>query len=93
MWLGVAVLSASAWAERGRATTQELSAQIEEIARQVESARNAIELVEKQYTLREESSDEAQRLQRFDGIHKYDLETGACRSWLAMLWNSGIGKT
>lgn len=74
VWLGVAVLSASAWAERGRATTQELSAQIEEIARQVESARNAIELVEKQYTLREESSDEAQRLQRFsDGEIQYLL--------------------
>jgi len=74
VWLGVALLSASAFAQRGRASTPELTAQIEEVAKQLESSRNAIELVEKQYTLRDEASEEAQRLQRFsDGEIQYLL--------------------
>lgn len=48
--------------------------QLEDIARQIELARNNIDLVEKQYTLREEASDEAGRLQRFsDGEIQYLL--------------------
>ena len=59
---------------RGKASAEELQAQIEQIARQVETARNNIDLVEKQYTLREEQSDEAARLQRFsDGEIQYLL--------------------
>lgn len=59
---------------RAKPSTTELSAQVEEVARQVEVARNNIELVEKQYTLREETSDEAARLQRFsDGEIQYLL--------------------
>lgn len=46
-------------------STSELAAEVEEFARQVELARNNIDLVEKQYTLRDEPSDEAARLQRF----------------------------
>lgn len=48
-----------------RVSTTELANQVEELARQVETARNNIDLVEKQYTLRDEPSDEAGRLQRF----------------------------
>lgn len=52
----------------------ELSTQLEEVARQVETARNNIDLVEKQYTLRDEQSDDAARLQRFsDGEIQYLL--------------------
>jgi tetratricopeptide (TPR) repeat protein len=50
---------------RGKVTSGELATQVEEVARQVELSRNNIDLVEKQYTLREEQTDEAQRLQRF----------------------------
>src|SRR5512135_998119 len=59
---------------RGKASAEELQAQIEQIARQIETARNNIDLVEKQYTLREEQSDDAARLQRFsDGEIQYLL--------------------
>jgi tetratricopeptide (TPR) repeat protein len=59
---------------RGQASVEELQAQVEQIARQVETERNNIELVEKQYTLREEPSDEAACLQRFsDGEIQYLL--------------------
>jgi tetratricopeptide (TPR) repeat protein len=59
---------------RGKASAEELQAQIEQIARQIETARNNIDLVEKQYTLREEQSDEAAKLQRFsDGEIQYLL--------------------
>jgi tetratricopeptide (TPR) repeat protein len=59
---------------RGKVTTEELQAQVEAIAKQIESARNNVDLVEKQYTLREEQSDEAARLQRFsDGEIQYLL--------------------
>ncbi len=70
----VAVLLApGAWAQR-RASPTELGAQVEQVARQLEQARNNIELVEKQYTLREEVSDDAVRLQRFsDGEIQYLL--------------------
>lgn len=73
--LSVALLSAGpVVAQKARSSPAELQAQVEEIARQVEIARNNIELVEKQYTLREESSDEAARLQRFsDGEIQYLL--------------------
>jgi tetratricopeptide (TPR) repeat protein len=48
--------------------------QVEELARQVETARNNIDVVEKQYTLRDETTDEAARLQRFsDGEIQYLL--------------------
>lgn len=71
---GVLVLAAPVWAQRGKVSATELQAQVEEVARQVELARNNIELVEKQYTLREETSDEAARLQRFsDGEIQYLL--------------------
>lgn len=63
-----------AHAQRGKTSAAELQAQVEEVARAVEIARNNIELVEKQYTLREETSDEAARLQRFsDGEIQYLL--------------------
>jgi tetratricopeptide (TPR) repeat protein len=72
---GVVLCAAgAAQAQRGKASPAELQQQVEEIARQVEVARNNIELVEKQYTLREETSDEAARLQRFsDGEIQYLL--------------------
>ncbi|MFO0600957.1 MAG: tetratricopeptide repeat protein [Myxococcaceae bacterium] len=57
-----------------RVSPADLQAQVEEVARQIEVARNNIELVEKQYTLREETSDDAARLQRFsDGEIQYLL--------------------
>ncbi len=56
----VSVLAMSA-----HASTQELAAQVEEFARAIENARNNITLVENQYTLREETSDQAAREQRF----------------------------
>jgi tetratricopeptide (TPR) repeat protein len=63
-----------AQAQRGKPSAAELQAQVEEVAKQVGIARNNIELVEKQYTLREETSDEAARLQRFsDGEIQYLL--------------------
>ena len=62
----------AAQAQRGKVSPTELQAQVEEVARSVEAARNNIELVEKQYTLREETSDDAARLQRFsDGEIQY----------------------
>jgi tetratricopeptide (TPR) repeat protein len=77
-WLGAAVRAAfvagaacagsaafGADPPQGRATQEELAAQVEELARQIEGARNNIDLVEKQYTLRDEVSDDAARLQRF----------------------------
>ena len=64
----------AAQAQRGKVSPAELQQQVEEVARQVEAARNNIDLVEKQYTLREETSDEAARLQRFsDGEIQYLL--------------------
>lgn len=74
--LGVAATTAGvAHAQgKGRASAEELQAQVDQIARQIETARNNIDLVEKQYTLREEPSDEAARLQRFsDGEIQYLL--------------------
>lgn len=72
--ISVALLAVGpAWAQR-RSSPAELQAQVEETARQVETARNNIELVEKQYTLREETSEEAAQLQRFsDGEIQYLL--------------------
>ncbi len=75
-WIIFIVLCAGgpAQAQRGKPSAAELQAQVEEVARTVEVARNNIELVEKQYTLREETSDEAARLQRFsDGEIQYLL--------------------
>lgn len=43
----------------------ELAARVDELAKRVEIARNNIDLVERQYTQREEPSDEAGRLHRF----------------------------
>jgi tetratricopeptide (TPR) repeat protein len=64
----------AAQAQRGKVSSAELQGQVEEVARQIEVARNNIELVEKQYTLREEASDDAARLQRFsDGEIQYLL--------------------
>src|SRR3990167_3572437 len=73
--VGVALFAAAAaHAQRGKVSAAELQQQVEEVARQVEIARNNIDLVEKQYTLREETSDEAARLQRFsDGEIQYLL--------------------
>ncbi len=73
--LAVAVsLPALAQAPRGKASVDELVAQLDQVARQIEAARNNIDLVEKQYTLRAEPSDEAARLQRFsDGEIQYLL--------------------
>ena len=73
--LGVVLCAAgAAQAQRGKVSPAELQAQVEEVARQVEIARNNIELVEKQYTLREEASDEQAKLQRFsDGEIQYLL--------------------
>lgn len=73
----------AAQAQRGKVSSAELQAQVEEVARSVEVARNNIELVEKQYTLREETSDEAARLQRFsDGEIQYLLNDYATASVL-----------
>ncbi|MFZ5440548.1 MAG: tetratricopeptide repeat protein [Myxococcota bacterium] len=70
----VLATAAAAHAQRGKVSAAELQAQVEEVARQIETARNNIELVEKQYTLREEASDEAAQLQRFsDGEIQYLL--------------------
>lgn len=76
--LGVAAFTAgparAQTPQRGRASAEELQAQVEQIARQIETARNNIDLVEKQYTLREEQSEDAARLQRFsDGEIQYLL--------------------
>ncbi len=72
--LSVVLCAAAAQAQRGKVSAAELQQQVEEVARQVEIARNNIDLVEKQYTLREEASDEAARLQRFsDGEIQYLL--------------------
>jgi tetratricopeptide (TPR) repeat protein len=73
--MAVAALALAARGAELRPTAVEASAQVEELARQVEAARNNIDLVEKQYTLREETSDEAARLQRFsDGEIQYLLQ-------------------
>jgi tetratricopeptide (TPR) repeat protein len=72
--LAVALVAPAVARAQRRPTASELSAQVEQVARQVENARNNLELVEKQYTLREETSDEAARLQRFsDGEIQYLL--------------------
>lgn len=74
--VGVVSFAVPALAEtvRGRASPEELAAQVEETAKQIENARNNIDLVEKQYTLRDEVSDEAANLQRFsDGEIQYLL--------------------
>ncbi len=69
----VLLASHGALAQR-RASPGDLAAQVEEVARQVEAARNSIKLVENQYTLRDEASEEAQREQRFsDGEIAYLL--------------------
>jgi tetratricopeptide (TPR) repeat protein len=68
------LVATAAQAQRGKVSAAELQGQVEEVAKQIEVARNNIELVEKQYTLREETSDEAARLQRFsDGEIQYLL--------------------
>jgi tetratricopeptide (TPR) repeat protein len=70
----LAALTVATQVRAEKPSTTELQAQVEEVARQVEVARNNIELVEKQYTLREETSDDAARLQRFsDGEIQYLL--------------------
>jgi len=70
----LAALTVATQVRAAKPSTTELQAQVEEVARQVEVARNNIELVEKQYTLREETSDDAARLQRFsDGEIQYLL--------------------
>jgi tetratricopeptide (TPR) repeat protein len=70
----IALCAAGAAQAAGKVSTAELQGQVEEVARQIEVARNNIELVEKQYTLREETSDDAARLQRFsDGEIQYLL--------------------
>ncbi len=67
-------VTAPAMAQRGKLSAAELSSQLDEVAKQAETARANIELVEKQYTLREETSEEAARLQRFsDGEIQYLL--------------------
>ncbi len=57
--------SGPAFAAEATVNTQELAAQVETIDRQLKAARDQIELVEKQYTLRAETSEEMARLQRF----------------------------
>lgn len=70
----ITLCAAGAAQAAGKVSTAELQGQVEEVARQIEVARNNIELVEKQYTLREETSDDAARLQRFsDGEIQYLL--------------------
>lgn len=55
-------------------TAATAAAELEELARGIELARDNIDLVEKQHTLREEPSDDAARLQRFsDGEIQYLL--------------------
>lgn len=67
-------VSGPALAQKAKSSPAELQAQVEEIARQLEMARNNLVLVEKQYTLREEASDEAAQQQRFsDGEIQYLL--------------------
>ena len=64
----------SVWAAPQQVSVDELAAQVEQVAKQIENARNNIDLVEKQYTLREEVSGEVQRLQRYsDGEIQYLL--------------------
>lgn len=72
--LSVVLCAAGAALGQTPPSASELQAQVEATAKQIEIARNNIELVEKQYTLREETSDEAARLQRFsDGEIQYLL--------------------
>ncbi len=69
------VLCAAQSAQAQQRSTGELQNQVEGIAKQVDAARDNIDLVEKQYTLREETSDEAASLQRFsDGEIQYLLK-------------------
>jgi tetratricopeptide (TPR) repeat protein len=57
-----------------RFSTAELGVQLEGASKQVQTARSDLDLVEKQYTLRAELSDDAVRLQRFsDGEIQYLL--------------------
>ncbi len=57
-----------------KVSVDELATQVEQVSKQIEGARNNIDLVEKQYTLREEMSDDVLRLQRFsDGEIQYLL--------------------
>ncbi|HEY0883481.1 MAG TPA: hypothetical protein VGD87_18240, partial [Archangium sp.] len=72
--LCLALCAAGVAQAQRKPSAAELQAQVEEVAKQVGIARNNIELVEKQYTLREETSDEAARQQRFsDGEIQYLL--------------------
>lgn len=65
------LLSARAFAD---ASVQELAVKVEQVKDQVVNARNNIEIVEKQYSAREEPSDEMAREARFsDGEIKYLL--------------------
>ncbi len=68
-WLVCGLLSTAALAADPKAPpgpdAASLQRQLEDIGRQVEIARNNIDLVEKQYTLREEPTEEAARNQRF----------------------------
>ncbi len=75
IWLLAAVLAtAPAFAQKSKSSVNELAAQVEQTAKLIENARNNIDLVESQYTLREEMSDEVLRLQRFsDGEIQYLL--------------------
>ena len=70
----VALLAAAPALGQSKGSIDELAAQVEQVAKHIENARNNIDLVEKQYTLREEMSDEVLRLQRFsDGEIQYLL--------------------
>jgi tetratricopeptide (TPR) repeat protein len=68
----LALVAASAQAQR--ISTSEMGAQLDAAGKQIEAARIDLDVVEKQYTLRAEISDDAARLQRFsDGEIQYLL--------------------
>src|SRR5690349_14429362 len=73
-------LAPLALARAEEASMTQLSAEIEQVAGQVQNARADINLVEKQYSQREEPSDEAARMARYaDAELQHALEnyTGA----------------
>jgi hypothetical protein len=71
----LALVATSAQAQRISAS--EMGAQLDAAGKQIEAAKIDLDLVEKQYTLRAEISDETSRLQRFsDGEIQYLLGDG-----------------
>ncbi len=81
--VAISAATVEAQTQQPKASMNELATKVETVAKQIEAARNNIDLVEKQYTLREEMSDEVLRMQRFsDGEIQYLLGDYATASVL-----------